>query len=88
MAGRHLHQSGRPVPGFLQGLPFGATAANLHKAGSLEGEDQYFKRYQEKAIQSGAIVEYVIAPGEAHSFMGNAAQLQRTKDIMRMLFDE
>ena len=57
-------------------------------AGSLEGEDQYFKRYQEKAIQTGAIVQYVIAPGEAHSFMGNAAQLQRTKDIMRMLFDE
>jgi len=77
-----------PLPDFSKASLLEQRPRIYLSAGALEGEDASFKHDQEKALQSGAIVQYVIAPGEAHSFMGNAAQLQRTRDIMHLILDE
>ncbi len=76
------------LPDFSNISLLGQRPRILISAGGLEGEDQRFKQYQEKSLQSGVVVEYVIAPDEGHHFVGNAAQLQRTRDIMRLVFDE
>jgi pimeloyl-ACP methyl ester carboxylesterase len=60
----------------------------LLSAGGEEGEGDYFSEYQATALKSGVLVEYVISPGEGHHFVGNAAQLQRTRALEDFIFEE
>ena len=81
-----LNPSG--LPEFPNFSPFEQRPKILISAGGLEEEDEQFKSYQVKALQSGALVEYFISPGEGHHFVGNVGQLQRTEAIMHLVFDE
>ena len=76
------------LPDFSELPPFQQRPKILISAGELEGEDARFKQYQENALQSGVMADVVIAPGEAHHFVGNTAQLQRTRAIMHFIFEE
>lgn len=53
-----------------------------------EIEEKYIEQFQQKALKSGLIVEYLIHQGEGHHVVGNAAQLERTRSIMRFVFEE
>jgi dipeptidyl aminopeptidase/acylaminoacyl peptidase len=52
------------------------------------GHNSRLKEYQEDALKSGVMVEYVIHPGEGHHLVSNVAQLERTKAIMHFIFEE
>jgi hypothetical protein len=60
----------------------------LISVGEEEHEVDRLKKYQETALESGVMVEYVIHPGEWHHIVGNAAQLERTKAILHFVFEE
>jgi hypothetical protein len=60
----------------------------LISAGSEEHEEDRFKKYQADALMSGALVEFTIGAGQGHHFVGNAAQLERTKAMVHFIFDE
>jgi predicted esterase len=60
----------------------------LISAGAEERPEQFFKQYQTAALDSGVLVEYVIHPGESHHLIGNAAQFERSKAIMHLIFEE
>jgi hypothetical protein len=60
----------------------------LISAGGEEQEEGRLNNFQQEALKSGAMVEYVIHPGEWHHIVGNAAQLERTKAILHFVFEE
>jgi hypothetical protein len=60
----------------------------LISAGGDENEEERLKKYQQDALKSGIMVEYVIHPGEGHHIVGNAAQLVRTEAIMKFIYEE
>ena len=76
------------LPDYSKVPPSRARPRFLLSAGSLERKDTRFKQFQEDALNSGVTVEYVISPGEAHHFVGNAAQVERTRAIEHFLFEE
>jgi hypothetical protein len=81
-----LNPSG--LPDFSKSPLFQQRPKILISAGSNEHEDDRFKQYQSEALKSGVLVEYFISPGEGHHFVGNAAQLERTKAMMHFIFEE
>ena len=81
-----LNPSG--LPDFSQS-PIGQRRPRLLiSAGAAENEEKRLEKFQSDALQSGVLVDYTIAPGEGHHFIGHAAQYQRTKDIARFIFEE
>jgi predicted esterase len=60
----------------------------LISVGGDENEEPRLKGYQEDALKSGVMVEYLIHPGEGHHLVSNVAQLERTKAIMHFIFEE
>jgi F5/8 type C domain len=58
----------------------------LISVGGLEGLDERLKTYQAAALKEGMIVNLVIAPGEKHHLVGNAAQRQRTTAMLDFIF--
>ena len=76
------------LPHFSRSSLLASPPKILISAGGLEHEEDRFKQFQMDALQSGVMVEYSIAPGETHHFVGNAAQTQRTEDIMRFIFEK
>jgi hypothetical protein len=83
----YINPSGE-LPDFSKSPAFELRPRILISAGGLEQEDEMFKQYQEQALQSGALVDYFISPGEGHHFVGNASQLQRTKAMVHFVFDD
>ena len=60
----------------------------LISAGGEENEAKRFEKYQTDALRYGDLVDFTIHPGEGHHLMGNTAQLERTRAIMRFIFEE
>jgi hypothetical protein len=76
------------LPDFSQS-PLGQRRPRITiSAGAAENEEKRLEKYQADALQYGVLVDYTIAPGEGHHFIGNAAQYQRTKAITRFIFEE
>jgi hypothetical protein len=76
------------LPDFSKSPPFQSRPKILISAGSEEGEDDRLKHFQEDALKSGVMVDYVISSCEGHHFTGNTAQLERTKAMMHFIFEE
>jgi len=81
-----LNPSG--LPDFSQSPMWQSRPKILLSAGGEEHQDYLFKKFQADAASHGAVVDYVIHPGENHHLVGNAAQLERTKAIMHFIFEE
>lgn len=60
----------------------------LISVGDLEDLTATIKEYQKDALKLGITVDLSISAGEKHHFVGTAAQIQRTTDIARFVFDE
>jgi hypothetical protein len=60
----------------------------LISAGSEEHEDVRFKRFQQEAMQSGVLVEYMVHPTETHRMVGMDGKLARIQAIAHFIFDE
>ena len=56
--------------------------------GGEEHRGDWLKQYQQKAIESGVMVETIIHSGERHYVLGNAALLERNRAFMRFIFEE
>ncbi len=77
------------LPDFSNLSPLQSRPKIFISAGELEQMDEKFKQYQKDALRySGSLVDVVIAPGEGHHFIGNAAQIERTKAMVRFIFEE
>jgi hypothetical protein len=76
------------LPDFSESPMFQSRPKILISAGSEEHEDDRFKKYQADALNYGAMVDFIIHPGEQHHLVGNAAQLERTKAMMHFIFEE
>jgi hypothetical protein len=76
------------LPYFSKSLPFQSRPKILISTGGDEQEDDRFKRFQAEALKSGVMVDYVIHASEGHHLVGNAAQLERTRAIMHLMFEE
>jgi len=60
----------------------------LLDAGGEEHMEDRFKKYQKDALNSGVIVEFHTHPGETHRTVGVDAKLQRSRELMRFIFEE
>jgi hypothetical protein len=60
----------------------------LISVGSEERAAERLKRYQANALQWGVVVDYLIAPGEAHRFIGKTAKQQRLQKVSQFVFEE
>jgi hypothetical protein len=60
----------------------------LISAGELENREKELRVYQRKALGWGVLVDLVIAPGEKHHLVGNAAQRQRTRAMINLVFGD
>jgi dipeptidyl aminopeptidase/acylaminoacyl peptidase len=76
------------LPDFSDTPGFREMPKILISAGSEEHEEDRLKKYQEDCLKSGVMVEYTIAPGEAHRFVGRTAKLERTRAMMHFIFEE
>jgi hypothetical protein len=56
--------------------------------GSEENSGEELRKYQEDSLKSGVMVETLIHPGEFHNIVGNAAQRERTRAMVRFIFEE
>jgi predicted esterase len=76
------------LPDFSQS-PIGQQRPRIIiSAGEEEHEKKRLEKYQTDALRYGVLVDYTIAPGEGHHFIGHASQYQRTKAITRFIFEE
>ena len=100
---RYLSELVEATPGLWRGiillnpsqLPDFSKSSLLQKrprilisAGSEEHAEERLKNYQTKALQWGVIVDYWIAPGEAHRFIGKAAKQPRLQKVRQFVFEE
>lgn len=76
------------LPDFSHSPPGQRRPRLLISAGEAENEEKRFEKYQADTLRYGVLVDYTIAPGEGHHFIGKAAQYQRTKAITRLIFEE
>jgi hypothetical protein len=76
------------LPDFSKAPRFQSRPKIFISAGSEEHEEDHLKQYQQDALQSGALVEYLIAPTETHRFVGTAAKLARLQAINHFIFEE
>jgi hypothetical protein len=76
------------LPDFTKSPPLASRPKILISVGGEEHQEERLKKYQVEALNSGALVEYVVHPGEMHHLVGNAAQLERTKALMHFIFEE
>ncbi len=76
------------LPDFSESPLFQTRPKILISSGGEEDDEKRFREYQIQALQYGALVDYIISPGETHHFVGNASQSQRTKEIMDFVFDK
>jgi predicted esterase len=76
------------LPDFSKSPQFQPRPKILISSGSEEHQEARIKKYQADALNYGAVVEFIIHPGENHTLVGNAAQLSRTQAIMRFIFEE
>jgi hypothetical protein len=76
------------LPDFSKSPRFQRRPKILIVAGGEEHEDERFKQYQADALKYGVMVEYVIAPGETHRFVGKAAKLERAEAVEHFIFEE
>jgi len=76
------------LPDFSKSPRFQRRPKVLISAGSEEQEAERFKQYQANVLKDGVMVEYIIAPGEAHRFVGKAAKLKRAEAVEHFIFEE
>jgi len=76
------------LPDFSGSPLFQSRPRILLSAGGEEREDAKFKKYQQDALQWGVLVEFQIAPGETHRFVGKTGKLKRAEAVMRFIFEE
>jgi hypothetical protein len=76
------------LPDLLRMSSFRSMPKILISAGGLEDMEKPLKKYQETALKEGMVVDLVIAPGEKHHLIGNAAQRQRTRAMLEFIFSE
>ncbi len=60
----------------------------LISVGELERRETQLQAYQLKALNAGVLVDVVVAPGEKHHLVGNAAQRQRTRAMINHIFGD
>ena len=60
----------------------------LVSVGELERREKQLKEFQQKALNAGVLVDLVVAPGEKHHLVGNAAQRQRTRAMIDFIFGD
>jgi hypothetical protein len=75
------------LPDFSKSPPFQSRPKILVSVGSEEFQEGRLKKFQAEALASGALVEVVVHPGEYHHLFGNIAQLERTRAMMRFIFE-
>jgi hypothetical protein len=76
------------LPDFSSAPPGLPRPRILISAGGLERGDARFKKYQDDALRWGVAVEYITHPGEGHHLVGNVSQVERTKAMVRFIFDD
>ena len=76
------------LPDFSKSPLFQNRPKILISAGSEELEDQRFKKYQQDALQSGVLVEYIVHPTETHRMVGMDGKLARIQEIVHFIFEE
>ena len=76
------------LPDFSKLPVFQARPKMLLDAGGEEHEEDRFKKYQKDALNSGVIVEFYTHLGETHRTVGIDAKLQRSRELMRFIFEE
>jgi hypothetical protein len=81
-----LNPSG--LPEFSAAAPFQPMPKVLVSVGELEQRAKSLQAYQLKALHAGVLVEVVVAAGEKHHLVGNAAQRQRTRAMMQFVFGD
>jgi predicted esterase len=76
------------LPDFSSAPPAQSRPRILISAGGLERSESRLKKYQDQALPWGVTVEYLIHPGEGHHLVGNVSQVERTKAMIRFIFDD
>ena len=76
------------LPDFSKLSLFQPRPKILLDAGGEEHLDDRFIKYQKDALNSGVIVEFYTHPGETHRTVGIDAKLQRSRELMRFIFEE
>jgi len=81
-----LNPSGLPE---FSNLPsFQPMPKVMVSVGELERREKQLKEFQQKALQAGVLMDVVMAPGEKHHLVGNAAQRQRTRAMINFVFGD
>jgi hypothetical protein len=76
------------LPSFSKISPWQVRPQMLLDAGGEEHEEDRFKKYQQDALASGVVAEFYTHPGETHRTVGVDAKLQRSRELMRFIFEE
>jgi hypothetical protein len=76
------------LPDFSKLSLFQERPKILLDAGGEEHTEDRFKHYQTNALNSGVVVEYYTYPGETHRTVGTDAKMQRSRELMRFIFEE
>jgi hypothetical protein len=76
------------LPDFSKSPRFQARPRIFLDAGGEEHAENRFKKYQETALGSGAVVEFYIYPGENHRIVSSAIRLERARRVAHFIFEE
>jgi hypothetical protein len=76
------------LPDFAGTPRLGSKPKILISAGAEEHEETRLINYQDDSLKSGVMVDTEVAAGESHMFVGNLAQLERTRAMMHFIFEE
>ena len=76
------------LPDFSKTPRFQLRPKILISFGELLRQSDRLSQYQQRALKQGALVEYVVSPGETMRFVGEAAKYQRIEAVAHFIFEE
>ncbi len=76
------------LPDFSKLPQFQVRPKVLLDAGGEEHMEGRFKKYQQDALASGAVVEFYTHAGETHRTVGIDAKLERARELKHFIFEE
>lgn len=76
------------LPDFSKANPFLKRPKVLVSVGGEEQAEERLRKFQEDALRSGALVEFIIHPGETHRLFGKTAKLDRIRKMEQFIFEE
>jgi hypothetical protein len=76
------------LPDFSDAPPFQLRPKILVCFGELLRQGDQLDGYQQDMLPQGALVEYVVSPGETMRYVGEAAKRERIETMERFIFEE